>query len=70
LIERGTPSPHPAAPICENCQRIVAPKVYAVTLHVDDGLIGQRRLCRACLTHVTDRLREAAPWLDTTLAGR
>jgi hypothetical protein len=44
--------------------------VYAVTLHVDDGLIGQRRLCRACLTHVTDRLREAAPWLDTTLGRR
>ena len=56
-----------AAPVCDNCNRIVSPKVYVVNLLVDGGMTGQRRLCRACLTHVTDRLTEPAPWLSTKL---
>lgn len=58
-----------APPVCENCRRIVAPKVYTTTLLVDGGLVGQRRLCRACLTHVTDKLAEEAPWLGTRLGA-
>lgn len=48
---------------CDNCRRVAHPRAYRVTLLVDGVIVGQRDLCRACLTHGTDELAKPAPWL-------
>ena len=50
--------------ICDNCRRAAFPRTFRVALVADGVSVGERKLCRACLTHATDSMTKPAPWLD------